>query len=136
MAAFRLDRGRRLDLAATDPISGALATGRGAHDRLRARPLHDRRRAIFARSLRRGSGAACNESSSSMSTQLLLTQAAGSGGGAAGFLMLVPYLLIFAVFWFFLIRSEEHTSELQSLMRISYAVFCLQKKNNNNISIT
>src|SRR3546814_8684810 len=27
-------------------------------------------------------------------------------------------------------RSEEHTSELQSLMRISYAVFCLQKQNN------
>src|SRR3546814_7195246 len=29
-------------------------------------------------------------------------------------------------------RSEEHTSELQSLMRISYAVFCLKKKNNNS----
>src|SRR3546814_7164247 len=29
------------------------------------------------------------------------------------------------------IRSEEHTSELQSLMRISYAVFCLEKKKNN-----
>src|SRR3546814_9750640 len=29
-------------------------------------------------------------------------------------------------------RSEEHTSELQSLMRISYAVFCLKKKNNKN----
>src|SRR3546814_2135655 len=29
-------------------------------------------------------------------------------------------------------RSEEHTSELQSLMRISYAVFCLKKKNNTN----
>src|SRR3546814_10285464 len=56
MAAFRLDRCRRLDLAATDPISGALATGRGAHDR----------------------------------------------------------------------RTEEHTSELQSLMRHSYAVFCLK----------
>src|SRR3546814_9762249 len=28
-------------------------------------------------------------------------------------------------------RSEEHTSELQSLMRISYAVFCLQKKKQN-----
>src|SRR3546814_3891166 len=28
-------------------------------------------------------------------------------------------------------RSEEHTSELQSLMRISYAVFCLNKKNKN-----
>src|SRR3546814_10438254 len=27
-------------------------------------------------------------------------------------------------------RSEEHTSELQSLMRISYAVFCLKKQNN------
>src|SRR3546814_3966307 len=31
-------------------------------------------------------------------------------------------------------RSEEHTSELQSLMRISYAVFCLKKKNKNFIS--
>src|SRR3546814_1026590 len=29
-------------------------------------------------------------------------------------------------------RSEEHTSELQSLMRISYAVFCLKKKQQNN----
>src|SRR3546814_2794324 len=29
-------------------------------------------------------------------------------------------------------RSEEHTSELQSLMRISYAVFCLKKQNNHN----
>src|SRR3546814_6206176 len=29
-------------------------------------------------------------------------------------------------------RSEEHTSELQSLMRISYAVFCLKKKKKNN----
>src|SRR3546814_8659955 len=31
------------------------------------------------------------------------------------------------------LRSEEHTSELQSLMRISYAVFCLKKKNNNQL---
>src|SRR3546814_1267725 len=30
------------------------------------------------------------------------------------------------------VRSEEHTSELQSLMRISYAVFCLKKKNTNH----
>src|SRR3546814_4191831 len=29
------------------------------------------------------------------------------------------------------LRSEEHTSELQSLMRISYAVFCLKQKNTN-----
>src|SRR3546814_7495979 len=33
-------------------------------------------------------------------------------------------------------RSEEHTSELQSLMRISYAVFCLKKKNTTTINTT
>src|SRR3546814_4412781 len=33
-------------------------------------------------------------------------------------------------------RSEEHTSELQSLMRISYAVFCLKKKKHKNNNIT
>src|SRR3546814_2027468 len=39
-----------------------------------------------------------------------------------------PALALYAgAFW----RSEEHTSELQSLMRISYAVFCLNKKTNN-----
>src|SRR3546814_5163710 len=31
------------------------------------------------------------------------------------------------------VRSEEHTSELQSLMRISYAVFCLKKKTNKQM---
>src|SRR3546814_4225477 len=39
--------------------------------------------------------------------------------GASGFLYYVS------------VRSEEHTSELQSLMRISYAVFCLKKKNTH-----
>src|SRR3546814_4508098 len=33
-------------------------------------------------------------------------------------------------------RSEEHTSELQSLMRISYAVFCLKKKNKHTLKRT
>src|SRR3546814_2047337 len=33
-------------------------------------------------------------------------------------------------------RSEEHTSELQSLMRISYAVFCLKKKTKKNTNYT
>src|SRR3546814_8205146 len=33
------------------------------------------------------------------------------------------------------LKSEEHTSELQSLMRISYAVFCLKKKNNTYMNI-
>src|SRR3546814_3581730 len=44
-----------------------------------------------------------------------------AGGGAAMFAKIMNG------------RSEEHTSELQSLMRISYAVFCLQKKNYTNI---
>src|SRR3546814_8344713 len=34
------------------------------------------------------------------------------------------------------LRSEEHTSELQSLMRISYAVFCLKKKKNSQFILT
>src|SRR3546814_7258907 len=38
----------------------------------------------------------------------------------------IPPILVTAA------RSEEHTSELQSLMRISYAVFCLKKKNHIN----
>src|SRR3546814_6698785 len=34
------------------------------------------------------------------------------------------------------IRSEEHTSELQSLMRISYAVFCLKKKTKSHTTVS
>src|SRR3546814_2770911 len=45
-------------------------------------------------------------------------------GAAVGVAGLFEYFELSAL----LIRSEEHTSELQSLMRISYAVFCLQKK--------
>src|SRR3546814_2403307 len=40
------------------------------------------------------------------------------------------------LFWMVMSRSEEHTSELQSLMRISYAVFCLKKKKQSNEHIT
>src|SRR3546814_4358223 len=78
----------------------------------------------------------------------------GSGSGRCRRLLrfrtkLIEYRLAPAFGWFFIIdiavdprrkpgraqllqpavRSEEHTSELQSLMRISYAVFCLNKKN-------
>src|SRR3546814_10498802 len=45
-------------------------------------------------------------------------------GNAALYLGLSPTLSVADV----IARSEEHTSELQSLMRISYAVFCLKKK--------
>src|SRR3546814_10496067 len=41
------------------------------------------------------------------------------------FLILFVAVIAYIAGW---LRSEEHTSELQSLMRISYAVFCLQKK--------
>src|SRR3546814_7778787 len=42
------------------------------------------------------------------------------------------FLSLAAVIGVFALRSEEHTSELQSLMRISYAVFCLKKKQQNS----
>src|SRR3546814_9304718 len=38
-----------------------------------------------------------------------------------------------AAAWYWHFRSEEHTSELQSLMRISYAVFCLKKKHHQTL---
>src|SRR3546814_5608634 len=41
--------------------------------------------------------------------------------------------LLFVPVGYVVVRSEEHTSELQSLMRISYAVFCLKKKNTLNL---
>src|SRR3546814_6840785 len=63
---------------------------------------------------------------------------AGGGGSAAGARDQIRAVGSSTVFPFatavaeqFVNRSEEHTSELQSLMRISYAVFCLKKKTNN-----
>src|SRR3546814_8779266 len=62
------------------------------------------------------------------------------GEGSAGMALYgLPRRLIFwKARWPLCIRSEEHTSELQSLMRISYAVFCLKKKkyDSKNISNT
>src|SRR3546814_2517485 len=52
-----------------------------------------------------------------------LTRAFGVGSALIAFLIMLLYFQFQA-----LARSEEHTSELQSLMRISYAVFCLKKK--------
>src|SRR3546814_4139716 len=46
---------------------------------------------------------------------------------------LMPDAFVDAPAW---ARSEEHTSELQSLMRISYAVFCLKKKKHQTLIIT
>src|SRR3546814_9625354 len=49
---------------------------------------------------------------------------------------LAPSLLLKNTAEFTLERSEEHTSELQSIMRISYAVFCLKKKKKNTNILT
>src|SRR3546814_9213761 len=49
---------------------------------------------------------------------------------AHGIDMLIFWIIFFEIAVLYFCRSEEHTSELQSLMRISYAVFCLKKKNN------
>src|SRR3546814_3311907 len=57
----------------------------------------------------------------------LISAATGLQKGIAGLSVLNTWLF-FAIIAFVLVRSEEHTSELQSLMRISYAVFCLKKK--------
>src|SRR3546814_10063322 len=53
-----------------------------------------------------------------------MVQGAGFSIAEMGLYGSIPFLLG-------VVRSEEHTSELQSLMRISYAVFCLKKKNTD-----
>src|SRR3546814_2371906 len=65
-------------------------------------------------------------------------EAAEIGAKEIGFTVLSLTVSLVAVFLPLLLmpgvtgrRSEEHTSELQSLMRISYAVFCLNKKNKH-----
>src|SRR3546814_4849872 len=52
-------------------------------------------------------------------------------GVSMGAVALFLTLCLGVIFWVFRTRSEEHTSELQSLMRISYAVFCLNKKQHD-----
>src|SRR3546814_3067859 len=60
------------------------------------------------------------ESLSSLRSSIAIASALARAGAALG---------LAASTWGAASRSEEHTSELQSLMRISYAVFCLKKKN-------
>src|SRR3546814_8147258 len=64
----------------------------------------------------------------------LIAAGQGSPGRALGFAGLDMAALDRALAT--IARSEEHTSELQSLMRISYAVFCLKKKNKRQNNIT
>src|SRR3546814_2859994 len=48
-------------------------------------------------------------------------------------MLIISYSLWEMAHWSLDVRSEEHTSELQSLMRISYAVFCLKKNINKRL---
>src|SRR3546814_7692200 len=56
-----------------------------------------------------------------------------AGSCPAGWVSLLERAVSQAERWVSRARSEEHTSELQSLMRISYAVFCLKKKKKEKI---
>src|SRR3546814_4221401 len=62
---------------------------------------------------------------SSLGLKIPAVLTAGPYGGG---IVNLPALVIALLVTWLLMRSEEHTSELQSLMRISYAVFCLKKK--------
>src|SRR3546814_6559424 len=70
------------------------------------------------RTIRMRSSSACTSAKSAAS--ILLTHSARRAAPSASLCATVVR------------RSEEHTSELQSLMRISYAVFCLKKKKHTN----
>src|SRR3546814_5711955 len=70
-----------------------------------------------------------------MASAPVLVQSPDRGGPAQPLLTVRNLVKHFAVrdpFWVRPRRSEEHTSELQSLMRISYAVFCLKKKKHTD----
>src|SRR3546814_2863518 len=61
-----------------------------------------------------------------------INRIAGLGYAFPGSVIAVGVLIPLTRVDIWLARSEEHPSELQSLMRISYAVFCLKKKNKNS----
>src|SRR3546814_1839476 len=56
-----------------------------------------------------------------------------AGAGRASGLVAAYHHVVHGDLQVFDLRSEEHTSELQSLMRISYAVFCLKKKKKSTV---
>src|SRR3546814_3944306 len=106
---FRSGDAQRIVLLDDQPAAKAARRQRKVHR------FHEHGRQAFAhRGLRNGHGGVIAEPWTSPS--LLIDACAGCGGTAPP-----P-------------RSEEHTSELQSLMRNSYAVFCLQKKNTSEIT--
>src|SRR3546814_8500188 len=65
-----------------------------------------------------------------------LHRSESEGGGEAAAAKFADDVLSVFLWTLLVFRSEEHTSELQSLMRISYAVFCLKKKNKRSTMTT
>src|SRR3546814_5614479 len=95
--------------AVTPLCGGGQRIGRaGGGDLRRAYPWHHRRARLEARR-HRGAGLCARERDPGLEPRRLCAGTRQPCGALSG-------------------RSEEHTSELQSLMRISYAVFCLKKK--------
>src|SRR3546814_7169235 len=112
----------------SDVCSSDLDRQRGDRPARRRRAFHPEHHPAYpgGDDARRSGAGATGESGDRCARALSGADAAGAGiiGGARGREDLALTLLVTP----HLIRSEEHTSELQSLMRISYAVFCLKKK--------
>src|SRR3546814_6604952 len=73
-----------------------------------------------------------NETSTGVTSRVAEVRAAIDRAGHPALLMVDTISSLGSIDYRHDERSEEHTSELQSLMRISYAVFCLKKKKNTN----
>src|SRR3546814_2513086 len=101
-------------LAALDPLCRPVPLPDGSPD---PRPTGRRRADAFGQIIRDYLSGQRRPTSGGVLPHVTLIRSATSVGSAAGAEGSVDSL-----------RSEEHPSELQSLMRISYAVFCLQKK--------
>src|SRR3546814_2377987 len=135
------DRGNSLRYAVPQPIAGISRDEVHLADRLALDLIIQRARlAIRAGALQHAGADIGDEKFAMLAERNTVRQARLCVGGDLrhrpdrGFLFDQPLGLSVARYIYdpSRVRSEEHTSELQSLMRISYAVFCLKKKTNLN----
>src|SRR3546814_3190901 len=123
-AADDRDRARHVAGLQRDRAMARRPAGRAAVGALH--PFHRRlaARGLLPRSHRHGAARGAGERTARDGDRLVPPAARPGGCGMSGLVLPRRRLIARA-------RSEEHTSELQSLMRISYADLCLQKKNHN-----